>query len=262
MRARPSGTRGLADLIADSFTLFVKNARVFLALGILGALLSALDKALIQTLTDAIGLKIVTSDGAAHLSGGSPFGVLAVGILQVMTAALQYFVGNALIMPAALEGALGKKPSIGSAVVAFRYSLPALLLAWLIIGLLLTGMLISLVLIPLAIILTVRWSFIVQVIQREGLGAAQARRRSSEIVKGFWWRVFLMQIIIAVVGTIPLLVLTPVSNVLNNVVADYALAAIAAWLAIPFTAIARTMLYADIRLRKGEQLRTTPAVAG
>ncbi len=258
MNAQAPGTLGLADLIANSFTLLVKNARVFLILGLLGAALTVLDRALIQTLTDAIGLRIVTSDGAARLSGGSPFGVLGVGVLQVMTAALQYFIGNALVVPAALDGVLGKKPVVNSAVVAFRYALPALLLAWLVIGLMLTGMLISVVLIPLAIILTVRWCFIIQVIEREGLAARQARSRSGEIVKGYWWRVFLIQAIIAVLGTIPLLVLTPVSNIFSNPVADYGLMAIAAWLSIPFTAIARTLLYADVRLRKGEQLRSNP----
>lgn len=250
----------LPDIIASAFNLYIKNARVFLLLGLLGALLSDLEYLLLQWLGDALGLKVLGSGDSSQSSTSAGAVFLLLGTLLVSTALINVL-ADALVVPAAFEALLGRRPSPRAAWLIFCSSLPAMLLVWLVLSVGATLGITFVITIPLVIYWLVRVGFVIQVIVREGAPPRQALARSVQLVRGCWWRVLGVQVAILFLSALPGIVLRPLSSAFNNVVADYLFVGLAPWLALPFAAIARTLLYADIRLRKGEDLRSSTPVA-
>ncbi|MFN2464685.1 MAG: hypothetical protein ABR598_00290 [Candidatus Dormibacteria bacterium] len=113
--------------------------------------------------------------------------------------------------------------------------------------------------IPFVILVLVRWAFRYQVLYLEHAGVGGSLTRSSALVKGSWWRVF--GILLLVVIVIPL-VLTLVVDVMTGLLALAApaglvrngveglLSSITQALVLPFKAVATTLLYLDMRVRK------------
>jgi hypothetical protein len=114
---------------------------------------------------------------------------------------------------------------------------------------------------PVAIWLAVRWAFLAQVVELEGVSGLDALRRSGQLVRGHWFRVaslvgiglVLALAIGPLVGAL-LIILTHAPFVLLNVVAGIVYA-----LAMPFVAIVTTYVYFDARVRSVLEPRTAPA---
>jgi hypothetical protein len=166
---------------------------------------------------------------------------------------------DALIVPAAFEAILGRRPSITSAWLSFRRIIVALLIAWLLLGVISALLFISLVGIPVFFYLAVRWSFLIQELVREPGSPFAALRRSGGLVQGFWWRCLGINVAIVLLSLLPGLAIQPIVRAVNASVVVVALTAVATWVATPFTAVARTVLYADLKLRKGERLQDRAA---
>src|SRR5262249_14560228 len=113
--------------------------------------------------------------------------------------------------------------------------------------------------IPLGVFFFVNWSFFTQAIVIEGDGVMAALRRSRAIVANQWWRTFGIGLAILLLAVLP-------SIVIGRVTAPFSAAwvaalggAVAAALAAPFRGLAQTLLYADLRRRKGEKPFSEPS---
>jgi Membrane domain of glycerophosphoryl diester phosphodiesterase len=107
----------------------------------------------------------------------------------------------------------------------------------------------------LVVWLLVRWALIAQVVILEGKSPRAALRRSSQLVRGDWWRVASLVLFVTTIGLLlgPLLgaiLLFATSASFNFVNLISSLVYV---FALPFVAIATTYLYFDLELEKGEQ---------
>ena len=260
--APPRGAKSLPDIISLAFTIYVRNAKQFLLLGLLGAALSVLEFALVQWVGTALGLKVLSNTDNAqtsHVSAGPVFLVLSTVILST---ALINFLADALVVPAAFDALLSRRLDFRAIWIMFAASLQSVLLAWIVVGVAATVGIMLVIAIPLVLFWMVRISLVIQVIVREGLPAMQALSRSSQLVKGMWWRVCGIQVAIIFLSALPGIALRPLSSGINGSAVDYVIVGLSPWLALPFAAIARTVLYADVKLRKGEHLDTTSPASG
>ena len=130
-----------------------------------------------------------------------------------------------------------------------------LLATTIIIGLALVGsaiLVLVLIGIPLFFFVLVIWFFAVQAVAIESKSTFDALRRSQELVKGNWWRVFgigvgfvLLGIALLIPAIIVSVIVGLVSAVLSSVVLGVAVA-----LVTPVLYIGSTLLYLDLRVRR------------
>jgi hypothetical protein len=101
----------------------------------------------------------------------------------------------------------------------------------------------------------VRWYFVPQAVVIDGARGRVALTRSGELVDGFWWRTFGLVVLANVAVTIPgFILLTPFTEIASSTDrAVWALVgtAIATSITTPFVALYSTLLYYDMRARKG-----------
>ena len=163
-------------------------------------------------------------------------------------------VAAAGVVAAVMAFSHGTVPALGSVGAGFTRLLPVLG-ATILYALAIVLLAITIIGIPYAIHLSVRWSFIVQVIMLERLSIRPAFSRSTELVRGQWWRIVgcgllmglavigiflvvfgvwaVVTAFVPLIGILLLLVLIPLSLAFLNV--EYV-----------FT----TLLYVDSRTRK------------
>jgi hypothetical protein len=106
--------------------------------------------------------------------------------------------------------------------------------------------------IPIAIWLLIRWAFLAQSLVLEDLPPLRALRRSSELVRGRWWKVAtvtafttgLALLLGPLVGIGLLFATTATFDVVNIV------SSIVYTITIPFAAIATTYLYFDCKVHE------------
>lgn len=112
-------------------------------------------------------------------------------------------------------------------------------------------------------VLVLYWSFVVQVAMVEGLTIKLALRRSFELVRGSWWRVlgitvvlFLVVLGLRIVVNIPFVILfeglsIDQVSVVGQMLANF-VATISSIIALPVLFIFSTLFYYDLRVRKEE----------
>jgi len=149
---------------------------------------------------------------------------------------------------------------IGAQFLAFLVvlvaSIPVIIVAFFLIPLTL-GFSFLLVAIP-AIYFGVRWAFIVQAALLEGVDARAALSSSTDLVKGNWWRVFGILLVVGIiVGGVAFILELTVGRI------PYAGSVIAGILPTPIVITAATLLYYDLRVRKqGYNLETMAGELG
>ncbi|MEA2684287.1 MAG: hypothetical protein QOK05_2615 [Chloroflexota bacterium] len=113
--------------------------------------------------------------------------------------------------------------------------------------------------IPFVILVAVRWAFRYQVLYLEHAGVGGSLSRSSALVRDYWWRIFLIMLLVLIVipfvlGIVVNLMATILSFAAPAGIARVAisglLSALVQSLVLPFKAIASTLLYLDLRVRK------------
>ncbi len=130
-----------------------------------------------------------------------------------------------------------------------------LLATTIIIGLALVGsaiLVLVLIGIPLFFFVLVIWFFAVQAVAIESKSTFDALRRSHELVKGNWWRVFGIGVLFILLG-IALLVPPIIGSVIVgsvNAVLSSVVMVVAFALVTPVLYIGSTLLYIDLRVRK------------
>ena len=162
----------------------------------------------------------------------------------IKTGALTYgtsvqIIGRPIDVAAAYSFAVGRfSTMVGAAALSY---LIVILLSITIIG------------IPVAILFSVRWFFIMQTASLERCGPTGALARSSDLVRGNWWRVF---------GIMSLILIT--FGIANGIVGSvlglipYVGPVVTAILFAPVLIIFQTLLYHDLRLRHdGSELYTS-----
>jgi hypothetical protein len=219
--------------------LFVGIGLVFIPLGIVISLVQAF-------VLGGFGLLGVdtSGEGAGALvllvvTIGTTLALLGFGLVQAACACALVEVDRG--------NEIGPVQAYRLALVRFRPLLRTLLLgvgAWV----LLTA---TVWLSPIAIWLAVRWAFLAQVVELEGVSGFGALRRSGELVHGHWLRVaslvgiglVLALAIGPLIGAL-LIILTHAPFALLNIVSGIVYA-----LAMPFVAITTTYVYFDARVR-------------
>jgi hypothetical protein len=232
----------MGDIVASAFGIY---RRAFLSWLAITAVSFAIVFALQWAFADELDLGADPTE--EQLRDSLP----AVGGLFAGTIAADLFAHLALI--AASVGVLsGAGVSVAGAYAGgVRFYLPALA------GTAITGLVVGLsaatiVLLPLAVFFFVNWSLLTQVIVAERLGPIQALGRSRQIVRGQWWRTFGIFLAIALLSFLPTIVIGRLTAAGDDWLVALGTAASGA-IAAPFVAIAQTLLYADLRVRKGEK---------
>ncbi len=173
-----------ADILDTTFSLYRKHFSLFLGL-VAFSVLSEL----------ALHLLVDFSEFFIHRS-------LLLGIATVLITVTFSIMGIGGIVIGSGATYLGKNITIHSVLQQtmdrFWQLIGCYLLWWLVVGVLT----VTVIGIPWAIYFAVRWGLFIQTIMFEKPVISIALRRSSELVKGMWWRVFGMLLAILLLSTV------------------------------------------------------------
>jgi hypothetical protein len=231
-----SRPRELGEILADALRIFRAHGSVFLTLTIV--------------VVAPVGLLVDGVWGRALADGPDAKPSTAVQLVSLLLAG---FVLPALVTALSVSVvaglARGEQPSAGE---AFRRALPVMARVLGTVALGALGVALgTLALIVPGIWLAIRWYVAAQVSVIEGLGGRAALRRGGELVAGRWGNVFVL-VLVAGVGFGLVGALLPA--VVGGASPPLYVAAtiIGQSIALSLTAIAGTLLYFDLRARRGE----------
>jgi hypothetical protein len=146
----------------------------------------------------------------------------------------------------------GGRPGAGEALVSGFEAFAPLFVA---VALAALGIALGLLLIVPGIYLFVRWYFVPQTVVLDGARDVTALRRSSELTQGFWWRTLGLIVLVNLAAIVPgLLLIAPFGAIAEST--DRALwsligSMLTETLTAPFVALLSTLLYFDLRARRG-----------
>ncbi len=245
-----TGAMSMPDIVAGAFSMYMKAPAAWFAL----ALVSLVVEFAVQL---AVGTRVDLGANPTSKQLQDAFPVL--GVAGAIAALAQLFTHIAVVV-GATEVLRGGSLSLRQGyLTALQRYVPVLipvvgvfLLASILLG--------TIVLIPLAFYLVVNWSLLVQAIVAEGFSPFRALGRSRQIVRGQWWRTLGIILAIWILSAIlPSLIAGAVTRPFDLLWLSAAGAAFAGAVAEPFRSIAQTLLYADLRTRKGERPFVAPA---
>ena len=169
---------GFTDILDTIFSLYRNHFRLIFGICVVYFVLT-------------LGLNLLTGISTFYFSN-SGLGVMAIAVPVIaswITILISLFSIGALLFAGA-QSYLGRQITAGTAFrqIARRFwsYLGSNILYMLVIGLLA----ITIIGLPFAIYFAARWGFYSQAVLVEETSATNALRRSSELVKGTWWRVF------------------------------------------------------------------------
>lgn len=283
-RLRPLG---LSDLIDESLRLYRRNVRLFLSIGAplfvpLGFAQLAYQIAITQpyVIEDRFGSEELAVDWAAALTVFAAF-----MLFLIMSTLIQciYFI---TVTYAASESLLGNTVSVGQAYRAgFRRLGRILLLGGAMFIPLIPLFMLILIGWPFAIYLAISWMFAAHIIILEGERVFRSMGRSRYLVRGHWWRVLGIVVVIWMITSI-------VQSVFGFLVAPFSFASAGSGPSTLFVAVTTVvtvilqtaativvspityccflLLYYDLRVRKegfdlelmAQEMIATPRPAG
>ena len=194
--------------------------------------------------------------------------------LQSLLGVLGMMLCSAAATYAAGQVYLGKTVNVGAAYRKVLDRFGSLLNAGIRVGIVLLPSL-TVIGIPVTIYFLVRWSLWMCAVMLDGDRARPSLARSSDLVKGSWWRVFGITLVL---GSVPFLAPYTVNVVLvilgqapdlwsaitSTNPGEIAVDALAQMFIAAFTTIGQVILYFDLRLRKegpGGKQTASPALA-
>ena len=174
---------GMFTLYRSNFQLFFRIIVVYLVLGFATNIISASAGISTDPMTDpmtAIMITVLTT-----LVGSLVVFVIVAGMAYLSA---QIYLGRDITSQAALQQALHRFfPLLGCSLLYY---------------LVLIGLSITIIGIPFAIYFAIRWGFYTLPVLFEETSARNGLRRSTELVKGTWWRVFGITLGISVIALI------------------------------------------------------------
>lgn len=239
MNAPDAGRMDMGDIVAGAFGVYRRALPAWLAVTLIGSLLAF-----------ALQLGLPAFDDAAEPSPTESLAALPwlAGLLVVN------FFTHATLIVAAIRRLRDGSFSVRRAYLDGVRLFPAILFAGVVLLLVLLLLTLTIILIPVAIFIGVLCSFWVQVIVAEGERPLRALSRSRRIVAGQWWRTLLISLAIALLSILPVFAVGVFAAGSDAAWVSALAAAIGGALAAPFQALAQTLLYFDLRARKGERL--------
>ena len=230
--------RDITALFRDSLRVYVRHAGLFI-------LLSAAVVVPVDLVVEGIGLEMLTGryDSTPTIAETAvPTVVRFLVVVPIITAICIY---------ALLSIEAGEQPSAGRTLVSGFEQFTPLFFAVLIAAIGIAAGFVLLV-IP-GIYLAVKLFFVPQTVVVEGARGTESLRRSSDMVRGFWWRTFGLVVMINLAAALPALVITaPFTGIADSTGdAAWALAGTicAESITTPFVALFSTFLYFDLRAR-------------
>jgi hypothetical protein len=232
--------RDITALFGDSIGVYLRHAWTFLAL-------SAAVVVPVHLAVQGVGMEQLT---AAY--DDSP----TVAEMAIPTAVSFLVVApliNAICIHALRMVEAGERPGAREALVTGFEAFTPIFFAVVLAAI---GIAIGLLLLILpGVYVAVRWYFVPQAVVIEGERAVAALARSSQVVQGFWWRTFGLVVLVNLAVLVPgLLLTTPFSalaDATDREVWSLAGAVGAETVTAPFVALFSTLLYYDLRSRRG-----------
>ena len=246
------GPRNFGDILGETFRIYGRNFLKLLAI-------AAIVEVILWVVGTILGFSLWQPIYMYIMSGGN-IGFLAPLIVMGIILLVSYIVAYPLMIGALIhavsEQYLRQTLSVGQAYGFAWRRFGAILGAWILAFLAVAGIIaicISVVTFSwvgwicivvgsvAAIYLMVGWIFLCQAALLEGLGPIAALSRSWALVKGNWWRVFGIMLVVgiiavaigAILGIIPV-----VGGIIGSI------------LVAPITITSATLLYYDLRVRK------------
>jgi hypothetical protein len=247
---RPVEPMDMGDIVAGAFSAYWRELPRWLALTplLVGANF-VLDMTVIRHLPTTLQPTAPPGDVLRLLAPGLG-ALLAIAVVGALVEAVATAAAASMLR----DGRFG----LAEAYLTGLRRLPAVLIGFLLVTVV-AGILIGTVLlIPLAVYLAVVWGLVVQVIIIEGESPFRALGRSRQITTGHWWRTALVLVAVILLATLPVFVAGWLTGPFRTPWVSALGASLALGLAAPFQAIAHTLLYADLRRRKGEQPFAAP----
>jgi Membrane domain of glycerophosphoryl diester phosphodiesterase len=209
---------------------------------------------------DQLGASAAILNGAATGSqlrsdAPPPLNVAALGLQYLLSIMLIPFVEGAITL-AAIDVAMGRPATLASCLkgVLRRY--------WALLGLALFGVLLVPLLLcfPLFLWILVRWAVSVPALLAEGIGPIGSIRRSWQLTRDNWWRLFgILAVVVIIqavmswilgVAAVPIAVLIPFASELVRGSIAITISTLGTAVVTPILYLCFVLLYFDLRIRK------------
>ena len=239
------GPRNFGDIIGETFRIYGRNFLKLLAI-----------VAIVEVILVVVGLFAGIFSLQQPITGGDIESLIISVVIFLVAVIVAYPLMAGALIHAVSEQYLRQTISIGQAYRFAWRRFGAILGAWILAFLAVSGIVAICISVATfswvgwicivvgsvaAIYLMVGWMFLCQAALLEGLGPIAALSRSWALVKGDWWRVFGIMLVVvliavaigAILGLIPV-----VGETIGNI------------LVAPITMTGATLLYYDLRVRK------------
>ena len=230
--------RDLGALLSDAFQLYRHHYRVFPVIAL--AVVVPLD---LITLGLIDGYLTTDYDSGYVVGGGTAYSIVTILVTVPLITA-----GH---VTAVMDVGRGAEPSVARSLREASLTFPTLLTA---MALYITGTSLGLLALVIpGLYLAVRWYFAPQSVVAERRGPVDSLRRSGELVRGEWWRVLGLAIILTITGVLIAAILgAPLTAAAAGadsgpllLVSTMAIDTIA----LSFVALTGTLLFFDLRVR-------------
>jgi hypothetical protein len=231
----------VGELLDKTFKMFLEQLKTYLIMAVLGAI-------------PAVGLSLLAL--AVYYYFGEGAGLVAM-VVAAIPSGVVYFAMTGGLIKMASEQIAEQEISIKEAYrFGFRRAWPLFVGSLLYVGAMSIGFI--LLLIP-GIYLFTRFALYGQAIIIEGKGPVSAFGRSTDLIKGSWWRSFaiialiiILMSILSNIGSFPLSLLSSLlfGESFIGLAMEIVLTTPITFLVAPFTMIALTLFYYDLRIRQ------------
>ena len=170
----PLQPMGFTDILDGMFSLYRNHLRLLLAIAAVHFVLGFG--------VDLVSLSIIIGSGSSTSVAVTAFSLIVASLISVfVTAGLAY---------ASAHLYLGREITPGGALQRAGQRFWTYLGSVILWSLVVVGLFVTIIGIPFSIYFSVRWGLYTLPVLFEGTTAGSALRRSTELVKGTWWRVF------------------------------------------------------------------------
>jgi len=231
------GPRGLGDILGETFSIYKRN---FLKLFVIVAIVEVAPLGIL--LFAVFCFRALAPIPPAEIGIGRLLTLLIpIGIVLLVFLIVVWPLMQGALIHAVSEQYLRKTIGIGRAYRFAWRNLGAGIRAMFLAVLALVGMSITIIGIPFVIYFGVRWTFILQAVSLEHVGAKAALSRSSALVKGNWWRVLGIVLVVGILAAVVSAILAQIP-VVGGIIGGT--------LSTTIVIIGATLLYYDLRVRK------------